>query len=251
MEIKEKLIKNWTDSSAKYSSQIKEELGGPTKEAWLELISENIPNIRPLKVLDVGTGPGFLAIILAQAGHEVTAIDCAPAMLAEAEQNAFQQKAKINFLPADSHDLPFETGAFDLIVSRNVAWTLIDAQKAYFEWHRVLKPNGRTLIFDANWNLHLFNEDYRLAHEGDLAECQKLYPEKEAHPQTPEMIDYRKNLPQCSRIRPAWDIGALISAHFDTIYLDTNVGPRVYDPASLLMYRTYPMFLLVATKRPS
>lgn len=33
-----------------------------------------------MKILDVGTGPGFFAIIMSLAGHEVTAIDCTQAM---------------------------------------------------------------------------------------------------------------------------------------------------------------------------
>ncbi|MDR2302145.1 MAG: class I SAM-dependent methyltransferase [Deltaproteobacteria bacterium] len=251
MEAEEKLLKNWTNGSANYSSIIQEELSGPEASAWHDLISENIPDRKPLKVLDVGTGPGFFAIILTQAGHEVTAIDCTQAMLAEAKKNAAGRNLEINFQEADSHDLPFETGSFDLAISRNVAWTLIDAQKAYGEWHRVLNDNGRTLIFDANWNHHLFNEDYRMAHERDLAEFRQLYPYKEPHPMTTEMIDYRKSMPQCARVRPAWDIGALIKAGFDTVYVDTNVGPRVYDQATLLIYRTYPMFMLVAAKRPN
>ena len=48
------------------------------------------PNRAPqeITVLDAGTGPGFFAVILAEASYKVTAIDAAPAMLAEAKRNA-------------------------------------------------------------------------------------------------------------------------------------------------------------------
>ena len=45
---------------------------------------------RPEKVhvLDVGTGPGFFAVILAENHYQVTAVDYTEAMLAQARKNA-------------------------------------------------------------------------------------------------------------------------------------------------------------------
>ena len=51
-----------------------------------------------------------------------------------------------DFLKMDSHALSFEDNTFDLLINRNVTWTLYDPEKAYKEWYRVLKPGGRLLI---------------------------------------------------------------------------------------------------------
>ncbi|MDR2612548.1 MAG: class I SAM-dependent methyltransferase [Deltaproteobacteria bacterium] len=248
-DISSKLVENWTESSPRYSSLVREELAGWKREAWLGLIAENAGGGPPLDVLDVGTGPGFFAIILAGAGHRVRAVDCTEAMVGEARRNIAEAGLEVEAAMADSAELPFGDGTFDLIVSRNVAWTLVDAEKAYREWHRVLRPGGRAMIFDANWNLDLFRDDYREAHERDLAEYRLRYPGKEVTVFTQQMIDFRKGMPQCSRLRPQWDVGALIGAGFATVYLDTDVGPRVYDESELLLYRTFPMFMLAAGRR--
>ena len=47
------------------------------------------------KVLDIGTGPGFFAIILAEAGYQVTAVDYTEEMLKEAKKNAGNLAGKI------------------------------------------------------------------------------------------------------------------------------------------------------------
>ena len=245
----ESLVKNWTDSSANYSSLVEEELRGPKKAAWAALLAENAGGAPPLRVLDVGTGPGFFAILLAETGHKVTAIDCTEAMLDEARRNAASHD--VEFLMADSHDLPFSDGAFDLVVSRNVAWTLIDAAKAYKEWLRVLSPGGRALIFDGNWNLRLFDAGYEAAYQKDLAEYKSRWPEKPVYDFTPEMLEFRLKMPQCARLRPQWDFGALLEAGFSKISVDSDIGFRVYDEAEAVLYRSTPMFLLSAVKGKS
>ena len=86
--------KYWTDRAPSYSQVNQEELAGCQRSNWLREISRQIqmvyPNRAPqeITVLDAGTGPGFFAVILAEAGYKVTAIDAAPAMLAEAKRNA-------------------------------------------------------------------------------------------------------------------------------------------------------------------
>ncbi|SPZ01220.1 methyltransferase [Proteus mirabilis] len=57
-------------------------------------------------------------------------------------------------------DLPFGDEQFDLVVSRNVTWNLKSPCEAYQEWFRVLKPGGSLINFDANWYLHLFDDEY-------------------------------------------------------------------------------------------
>ena len=52
-----------------------------------------------------------------------------------------------------------------MIVSRNVTWTLYDPIHAFKQWHHVLKPGGKLVIFDANWHLHQFEPYANLAKE--------------------------------------------------------------------------------------
>ncbi|MDR1041510.1 MAG: class I SAM-dependent methyltransferase [Deltaproteobacteria bacterium] len=249
MSLESQLIQNWTDSSAKYSGIVGEELNSFKKKAWSDLIAENSPGEAPLRILDIGTGPGFFAIITTLAGHKVTAIDCTEAMIAEASANAERLGLAIDFKVSDSQNLAFPDSSFDLVISRNVAWTLFDASRAYREWWRVLSPGGRALIFDANWNISLFDEARKRAYDVDVAEYRKRFPEREVPFYTDEMLDFRRRMPQCQRIRPQWDFGALLEAGYGTVFCDMTVGSRVYDEAERLLYRSTPMFLLRAEKR--
>ena len=112
-----------------------------------------------LYVLDIGTGPGFFAILLSEMGFCVTAVDLTPAMLDEARRNAGRLAEKIRFLEMNAEQLDFPDDSFDVIVSRNLTWNLPHPEKAYAEWSRVLRPGGLLLNFDANWYSYLFDSE--------------------------------------------------------------------------------------------
>ncbi|WP_148136999.1 class I SAM-dependent methyltransferase [Candidatus Formimonas warabiya] len=247
MNPEQKLIKNWTEGSNNYSNLIKAELNCFKKQAWTEIILENAGKSTPMNILDVGTGPGFFAIIMSQAGHQVTAIDCTEAMIHEARANAENAGIAADFRVSDAQNLAFDDESFDLIINRNVTWTLIDAPQAYQEWQRVLKPDGKIIIFDANWNLRLFDEAVMKKYEQDQKEYERLFGE--APPSyTADMIDYRKSMPMCQRRRPQWDLTMLIELGYKKIFCDLDIGDRVYDKKEKVKYRSSPMFMLVIEK---
>jgi ubiquinone/menaquinone biosynthesis C-methylase UbiE len=104
-----------------------------------------------LKILDVGTGMGFLALLFAEMGHEVIGLDLSEGMLEQAKRNAKNMGLKINFFHGDAENLSFEDGSFDLVVSKFLLWTLPKPSSAVREWKRVLKPDGRVFAIDGNW----------------------------------------------------------------------------------------------------
>ena len=46
---------------------------------------------------------------------------------------------------------PLKITPFDVVVTRNLVWTLPNPEAAVKEWHRVLKPGGRIIISDGYW----------------------------------------------------------------------------------------------------
>ena len=56
----------------------------------------------------------------------------------------------------DAENLYFADNTFDVVISRNLTWTLPNPQKAYSEWYRVLKPQGILLNFDADYGNEQF-----------------------------------------------------------------------------------------------
>ena len=123
------------------------------KGAWLEVLKGQFPEKAKdeIQILDIGTGPGFFPVILAEAGYKVTAVDYTQEMLDTAKRNAGILCERISFYQMDAQNLEFEDDVFDVVISRNLTWNLKDPKRAYEEWCRVLKPGGSLLNFDANW----------------------------------------------------------------------------------------------------
>ena len=86
-----------------------------------------------VKILDIGTGPGFFAILLAEEGYQVTAVDYTEQMLQEAKSNAADLADQISFKRMDAQNLEFPKETFDYIVTRNVTWNLEHPKRAYRE----------------------------------------------------------------------------------------------------------------------
>ena len=142
MELLEQIEDYWTDRAEGYSQVNQEELAGDNRTNWRRELERHFPENRTnetYKILDIGTGPGFFSIILAEAGYQVTAVDYTEAMLEEAKKNAGAFAQKITYCQMDASHLAFADETFDAVVSRNLTWNLEDPEQAYKEWMRVLK----------------------------------------------------------------------------------------------------------------
>lgn len=95
--------------------------GGPIGELIARTQARVLVNmagrIKDREMLDVGTGTGRAAFILALGGAKVTAVDASEEMLAIARQRAADQFLKITFQQGDAHALDFADRSFDAVVS--------------------------------------------------------------------------------------------------------------------------------------
>jgi SAM-dependent methyltransferase len=109
---------------------------------------------RGARVLEVGSGPGHLSIRLAQQhGLDVTGLDLDPAMVEHARANAARADAKPTFVAGDVASLPFPDGSFDLVVSTMSMHHWADPEQGLAEIGRVLRPDGKTLVWDLRQGL--------------------------------------------------------------------------------------------------
>ena len=80
----------WSTRTEGYSEVNHKELAGTQKNAWLKVLTSQFPD-KPkeeIRILDIGTGPGFFPVILAEAGYHVDAVDYTEGMLEKAKENA-------------------------------------------------------------------------------------------------------------------------------------------------------------------
>jgi SAM-dependent methyltransferase len=94
------------------------------------------------RVLDVATGPGWVAAEAAERGASVVGIDVAEAMIARA-RNAHPG---LEFRRADAHELPFADASFDAVVGNLAIMHLSRPERAMAEFARVLRPGGRLAL---------------------------------------------------------------------------------------------------------
>jgi SAM-dependent methyltransferase len=237
----------WTIAAPHLSLIIREDLAGEQRSLWLEKILQNSPKRQRMDVLDVGTGPGFFSIILSEAGHRVIGVDCTARMLEEARINAEEAGVQPTFLKMDSHTLGFPDGTFDLVVRRDLTWTLYDPARAYAEWKRVLRPGGRILIFDANCGGGCFKK--QIAPREIKGE--EVYRKKYGDPPEDYVAaqeEYIGKMFLSDKLRPAWDITTLSLLDMD-VYTELDVGGELSTKRGRLMNPAGPLFLVAAEKR--
>lgn len=154
--LKDEIRAYWSDRAATFdasvSHRIDDRYGMPE---WHRLIRRafdlnDSETLNGLSALDIACGTGEISRVLTGLDADVTAVDFSETMLGIARDKLAGRRWK--GMLADAEALhPFRDGAFDLAVTRHLAWTLTDPAAAYAEWRRVLKPGGRLLIVDGNW----------------------------------------------------------------------------------------------------
>jgi len=109
------------------------------------VLANMIGRIHERTILDVGTGTGRAALMLARGGARVTAIDASEPMLEVARARAAEQMVKVHFLRGDAHDLDFKDRSFDVVVCLRVLMHAPDWRRCLSELCRVA---DRLVIFD-------------------------------------------------------------------------------------------------------
>ena len=238
----------WQGSAEGYYEGILGELNGPKRKAWQDLVLAHAPEKEKMEILDIGTGPGFFPVILGEKGHHVTGIDISENMLSYAKKNAEQNGVAARFMKMDCTATVFGEDSFDLILCRNLTWTLLDPQKAFLEWKRILRRGGRLMIFDANWNRYLFDEELERKHEENLARVREKYGyASHDHLDQEDMKANGRSLPMGRYDRPAWDLEQLIGLGFKTVYADTDISDHIpFSEKELMEYGDEtPQFMVV------
>lgn len=148
--LKEKISAYWDERSTGFDPE-QGVRSRRQKDAWLTFLRRVIGERPTTRVLDVGCGTGFITLLLAELGYHCTGCDLSSEMVATARQNAEEQGLSVRFEVGDAEHLAAADGSYDVVVNRNVLWTLPEPERAVREWQRVLAPGGRLVVIDGDW----------------------------------------------------------------------------------------------------
>ena len=252
-ELLQEIASYWGTRAEGYSEVNEKELAGSQREAWLHVLEEQFPEKEEMKILDIGTGPGFFPMILSEAGYTVTAVDYTEEMLEKAKENLGKYTKygleRVTLQRMDAQNLEFADETFDVVISRNLTWNLEKPEQAYQEWMRVLKPGGVLLNFDANWYGYLYDEEKKEAYEADRKKVEEQ--QLDDHylcTDIDRMENIARQVPLSAMERPAWDTKVLESLDVCSIQTDSEIWKRVWSEEERLNYASTPMFLVRAEK---
>jgi ubiquinone/menaquinone biosynthesis C-methylase UbiE len=222
-QIEERVKRYWTMRSHDFSSVRRRELEEEVSKRWLIEIRKYLPDIKPLKILDVGTGAGFFAVLLSMEGHKVWGVDITPAMIEEAKCLSKDLSLTINFEVMDAQNLVFSDESFDVVIARNLTWTLPEPEKAYKEWIRVLKKGGILLNFDADYGQDVLNREPEQEEDWVGSGCH-IGMTKELLLESNQIT---KSMEISQNKRPNWDLNVLQAMGGCKISCDQEAGARI------------------------
>ncbi len=124
-------------------------LDADTRAAWREVLLGALPPA-PADVADLGCGTGTLALLLAEEGYRVDALDFAPEMV----RRATEKLGGTGVVPrlGDAAAPGLADGSLDVVLCRHVLWALPDPGSALAGWVRALRPGGRLVLVEGDWS---------------------------------------------------------------------------------------------------
>jgi len=153
-DVKRQVAAHWDRRAPHFDEDFGHSIRTPAERAaWDRILDLVLPARTGLDALDAGCGTGFLTFELAGRGHRVIGVDFAPAMIEEARRKSVKLGVtSVRFEEADAEQLPFTSASVDLVISRHVLWTLPHPEAALDEWIRVLRPGGRLVVVDGQFD---------------------------------------------------------------------------------------------------
>ncbi|KAA0968892.1 class I SAM-dependent methyltransferase [Aureimonas fodinaquatilis] len=148
-DVKEQIREYWSRRSQTFDQSPAHGIHSQNElESWQRLIGDNAQGIGNGRVLELASGTGEFTRVLRALGCQVEGLDISEAMIRNARE---KHGGDVKFHLGDAENTMLPDGLFDAVVCRHLVWTLLDPENAFGDWLRILKPGGRLIIIDGNW----------------------------------------------------------------------------------------------------
>jgi demethylmenaquinone methyltransferase / 2-methoxy-6-polyprenyl-1,4-benzoquinol methylase len=116
---------------------------------WHQVVLSEINAVPPMRILDMATGTGAIALRLAsRPGTEVIGADVTKPMLLAARQRALGQGVALDLLECTAERTPFREGAFDAVVFSYLLRYVSDVESTVRQLSGLLRPGGRLVSLE-------------------------------------------------------------------------------------------------------
>jgi len=130
-------------------------LDADVRAAWRDLLLGVLPPA-PADVVDLGCGTGTLAVLLAEQGYAVHALDFSPAMVSLACAKLADAPRRVRDLvtvrDGDAAEPGLAPASADVVLCRHVLWAMPDPALAVRRWVAALRPGGRLVLVEGDWS---------------------------------------------------------------------------------------------------
>jgi SAM-dependent methyltransferase len=127
------------------TAELYEELRPPYPPQFFRTVTEKLKLSRQHALIDLGTGPGLLALGFAPYVGRIVGVDPEPAMLAAARQAAAREGLALTLIEGKAEELPADIGRFDIVtIGRALHWMDRGATLALFE--RLVARDGAIIV---------------------------------------------------------------------------------------------------------
>jgi len=146
---------------------------------WRKKVLKIVSDSNPKIILDIATGTGDLAILMAQSNAEkIIGLDISAGMLEVGRKKVEEKKLSnsIELILGDSENMPFEDNYFDAITVGFGVRNFENLEKGFAEILRVLKPNGVFVILETSVPVKTpYKQGYRFYTKNILPMIGKLF----------------------------------------------------------------------------
>jgi SAM-dependent methyltransferase len=134
------------------TAELYEQFRPPYPPEFFQAVAQRLTLSRQHTLIDLGTGPGLLALGFAPYAGRVVGIDPEPEMIAAARATAARANAEVTFVEGRAEDLPESIGHFDVVtIGRALHWMEPGALGSLFAR---LVAHGGAIVVCASFSVH-------------------------------------------------------------------------------------------------